>query len=236
MFDLTRSYFKDIKERAVAPGATVTDEGQLLVYVDDGAGGIAVQPCAGGGGEHPAGFAITDSAKYTSMPVLEEVHVPATPEGETAAPYNHNLASGGVVAGSLVCTDAAGAAVAVTVNDVNGILTIPAAQAGKTVKVLYRHTLTLAQATATFFQRSINGNAQDYFHTVAVGCLEGEVFTSLYDTAAAYKPGDEVFCADGGMVTSAEDGAPVGIVTRVPTAGDGGLALLGVKFILPLKT
>jgi len=42
-FDLNRSYFNDLRERAVAPAASITEEGQLLMYVDAGDGTLAVQ-------------------------------------------------------------------------------------------------------------------------------------------------------------------------------------------------
>jgi len=244
MFDLCRSYFNDIKERAIAPGQTIAEEGQLLVYVSDGAGGIAVQPCAAGAGQKPAGFAITDSLKYATMPMIETVTVPAS------GPYTVTLKNAGIVNASpraynntassvMVRDDAADTSGDFGVNTTNGVVTFHSAQAGASVTIQYRYNMTLAQATALFFDRGVNARAQDYFSSVSVGCLEGEVFTSLYDTAVAYTAGAALYCAAGGLVSTAAVGAAIGIVTQVPTAGDlsmNGAAMLGCKFNLPVTT
>jgi len=62
MFDLTRSYFNDMREREIAPGASITEEAQCLVYSNaDTTGQVSVQPSAGASNELVAGFAITDA-------------------------------------------------------------------------------------------------------------------------------------------------------------------------------
>src|SRR5574343_1488327 len=88
-FNLNKSYFNDLRERAVAPGAVISEEGQCLVYVDAGDGTLAVQPSAGVTNERFAGFAITDAMKYVTASVVEEVVVPAG--GGTVALRHQNV-------------------------------------------------------------------------------------------------------------------------------------------------
>lgn len=229
-FDLTRSYFNDIRERAVAAGANITEEGQLLMYVDAGDGTLAVQPSAGAGNDRVAGFAITDALKYVTQTVVEELTVPAG--GGTVSLRNTNLVAlntRAVASGTGVLAENAGAPAAgeFQMNNAQGTITFNVAEAGQTVTVTYRYTPTLEEALATWHERSINNRAQDYFSSVGVGCMEGEIFTTMYDTTQAYAVGDVVLSGAGGRVTTAAGGVAVGIVSQVPGVADG---RLGVKF------
>jgi len=118
--------------------------------------------------------------------------------------------------------------------DATGIITFLAAgdtTAGDVVTIQYRYNLTLQESLDRYHERSINNRAQDYFSSVSIGCLEGEIFTSMYDTSVAYAINDPVYPEAGGLLTSASGGAVVGKVTQVPSATDG---LLGVKFTMPI--
>lgn len=231
MFDLTRSYFNDIRERAVHPAASIAEEGTVLVYVNAGDGTLAVQPSAGAGSERVAGFAITDALKYATNVVVEQVVVPA---GGGVV----NLRNAGLVASTtrafnvtdnaaLTAVGGAPAAGEFQMNVVNGTITFNAAEAGDTVTVTYRYTPTLEEALATHHERSINNRAQDFYFSVSVGCLEGEIFTSMFDTTQAYTVGALVYSGAGGRATSAAGGTQLGIVSQVPSVNDG---LLGIKF------
>jgi hypothetical protein len=231
MFDLTRSYFNDIRERAVHSAATIAEEGTVLVYVNAGDGTLAVQPSAGAGAEVVAGFAITDALKYATNVVVESVVVPA---GGGAV----NLRHAGLVASTtraynvtdaaaLTAVGGAPAAGQFLMNTTNGTITFNAAEAGDTVTVTYRYTPTLEEALATHHERSINNRAQDFFHSVSVGCLEGEIFTSMYDTTQAYAVGATVYSGANGRATSAAGGTALGVVSQTPSVNDG---LLGIKF------
>jgi hypothetical protein len=238
MFDLNRTYYSDAKERPVAAGATISEEGQLLVYVDGGAGEAAVQPCSTGAGQAIAGFAITDALKRLTDTVVETVTVPAG--GGTVNLSNANLVAQGaervVASGSGVLVyDSTPDGGDYNINTTNGTLTFHSAEAGQTVEVTYRYTLTLQESLERFHERSVNNRAQDYFSTVSVMANEGEIFTSMYDTSVAYTVGASIYPAAAGKVSSAAGGASnaIGFVTKVPAAGD---ALLGVKFLLPLKS
>jgi hypothetical protein len=227
MFDLKTSYFADLKERPVAPGASITEEGQLCVYVDGGAGEMAVQPCTTGAGQALAGFAITDAMKKLTDVVVETVTVPAS------APYTSGSTRATASTTGVLTLDDASASGEYAVALTNGVVTFHSAQAGETVTVQYRYTLTMQESLSRFHERSVNNRAQDYFATVTVGCHEGEIFTSMYDTSAAYTVGASIYVAAAGKVSSAVSGAPIGFVSKVPSTGDG---LLGVKFDLPLKS
>lgn len=238
MFDLTRTYYNDAKERKVAAGATISEEGQLLVYVDGGDGEFAVQPCAAGAGQSMAGFAITDALKHLTVTVVETVTVPAG--GGSVSLSNTNIVSGSErlvasTSGVLAENCPTPGAVEYCLVDATGLVTFNAAQATETVTVTYRYNLTLQQSLELYHERSINNRAQDFFSSVSVMALEGEIFTSMYDTAVAYAIGALVYPAAGGKMSSAAGGASnaVGFVSKLPNATDG---LLGVKFSLPLKS
>lgn len=230
-FDLTRSYFNDIRERAVAAAASITEEGQLLMYVDAGDGTLAVQESAGAATDRVAGFAITDALKYVTQTVVEELTVPAG--GGTVSLRQNNLVALNTRAvastsGALVEDVAVAGAGEFFMDNAAGTIAFNVAQAGETVTVTYRYTPTLDEALATWHERSVNSRAQDYFSSVGVGCQEGEIFTTMYDTTLAYTVGSLVYSGAAGRVTSAATSTViVGIVSQVPSVSDG---RLGVKF------
>jgi hypothetical protein len=230
-FDLNRSYFNDLRERAVSASATITEEGQLLMYVDAGDGTLAVAPTAGASSDRVAGFAITDALKYVTATLVETLTVPAG--GGTVTLRQNNLVASstravGSITGALTATGGAPSAGQFQVAIVAGTITFNTAQAGETVTVTYRYTPTLDEVFATWHERSVNNRAQDYFSSVSVGGLEGEIFTTMYDTTQAYTVGSLVYTGAAGLVTSsATSTVIVGIVSQVPSVSDG---RLGVKF------
>ena len=239
MFDLNRSYFNDLRERAVAAGAAILEEGTALVYVTDGLGGIAVQQSAAGANQHPAGFAICDAMKVTTETVVEQVTVPAAGGNVSLKNLNVIIATGYATGSITAVITNVGAGLGdpgagnFFINT-TGVLSFNVAQALETVTVYYRYTLTADQIVAKYHSRSINNTARDYFSSVSVGCLEGEIFTSMYDTSVAYAIHAPIYLAANGMVSStAGGGAAIGFVTQLPSVNDG---LLGVKFNLPITT
>lgn len=229
MFDLTRSYFNDIKERAVASGASITEEAQLLAYVSDGAGGIAVQPAVAASA-NIAGFAITDALKVVTETVVEVITVP-NPLGTVQLSHQNIVAASEYAVGSSTGAMAQGTNYDLT--DATGIIDFATytAVAGETVTIQYRYNLTLQESLDRYHERSINNRAQDYFSSVSVGCLEGEIFTSMYDTSVAYTVLADLYPAAGGLVSTTNGGGSViGTVSQVPSATDG---LLGIKFTIP---
>lgn len=234
MFDLTRSYFNDAKERPLIDGASVTEEGILLAYASDGAGGVGVQPCVAAS-VNIAGFAITDALKVVTETVVEQVTVPAAGGAVNLSHTNLVAASSRAYASTTgeLTEEATGtpAAGEYYLADTTGIITFNVAQAGETVLVYYRYNLTLQDSLNKYHERSINNRAQDYFSSLSVGCLEGEIFTSMYDTSVAYTILADIYPAAGGLVSATNGGGSViGYVSQVPGVND---ALLGVKFTIP---
>ena len=230
-FDTTRSYFNDLRERAVADGAAVTEEAQVLVYVNSGGGTLAVAPSAGAPGELVAGFAITDALKVVTRSVVEELVVPTG--GGTVSLQNQSLVAASTrafdltAAAALILTAVAPVAGEYQPNLAQGTVTFDAAEQGNSVRLTYRYSPTLAELLATDHERSINNRAQDLFSQVSVGGLEGEIFTSMFDTSVAYAVGDPVISGAGGLCTTAAGGTLLGVVSQEPSTADG---LLGVKF------
>lgn len=229
-FDLTRSYWEDSKEYALADGFAVNEEGGLLTFTAAGSG-VAVRPCAGGAGERLAGWAITDAKKVTTWVVVENLTVPAG--GGTVQLQNANLVSGSVyaynntAAAAMTVVGGAPASGEIQIAVANGTATFNVAQAGASVKVQYRYNLTLQEIFARFHERSINNRAQDYFGLQSVAKGEGEFFTTMFNTAVAYTINATVYTGANGLITSTAGGTACGYVIRVPEAGYG---YLGVKF------
>lgn len=236
-FDLTRSYFNDLRERPVLDGQTVAEEGQVLVYANSGGGTLACRPSDGtvltDAAVGAAGFAITDALKLVTKSVVEELVVPTG--GGVVSLRNQNL-----VALSARAFDITGAA-ALTLNnpgppaagefstvDAAGTVEFNAAEQGNTVSVTYRYSPTLEEILATEHERSINNRAQDFFSSVSVGGLEGEIFTTMYDTSQAYAVGTPIFTGAGGLATAdATSTVQLGVCSQVPSVADG---RLGIKF------
>jgi hypothetical protein len=237
-FDLTRSYFNDAKERAVAAGVTIAEEGQLLMYVDDGSGGLAVTLATDVATARIAGFAITDALKVLTETVVEEVVVPAG--GGSVNLRNQDIVTDSEsveasTTGTLAENCPTPGAGDYCLDDATGIITFEATQAGETVTVQYRHNLTLQETLNKYHERSINNRAQDLFSSVSVAAQEGEMFTSMYDTSVTYAIGDEIragAAAIAGSVTNAGAGKIIGFVSQVPSTTDG---FLGVKFDIPVS-
>jgi len=255
MFDLTRSYFNDIKEREIAPGASITEEGQCLIYTNlDTTGQMSVSPSGGNSNEIVAGFAITDALKILTEVAVESFTIPVV-SPYTAQTKNANITAVGVsptvnapymydnTTGPPALTYVAGVPGAGQYNITTaGAITFNAAQAGHSVTITYRYNLTAQQTLDKFHARSVNNFAQDYFSTVSVGALEGEIFTSMFDTNQAYSLLTPIYSGASGLLTAAAGGTLIGFVSALPT--DSSLAtavnsqvgvsnFLGVKFRLP---
>lgn len=231
MFDTSRSFFNDLRERPLAAGASLVEEAQVMVLVSDGVSGTAVQPSAGAASELFAGFAITDAKKVATEVVVETVTVPSS------SPYQVTLRNSNIIvaesraydnttssAMAFTCPTPAATQYCVTTA---GLLSFNSAQAGDTVTIYYRCNLTVAQAMDKFHQRNVSNTAQDYFSTVALGCLEGEIFTSMYLASDTFTLGGLCYSGAAGKITTTSTGALVGYVSKLPTVAD---PLLGVIF------
>lgn len=239
MYDTTRSFSSDLKERAIAASATISEEGQCLIYVDAGDGTFACSPSTGTAADYAtsaenslvAGFAVTDALKVATNSAVEEFTIPA------AAPYTVQLRNQNIIlADTYVYNNTAAAVMAQACPlpaatqrciDLAGLVTFNAAEAGNSVSVQYRYDLTVQEVMEIFHERSINNRAQDFFSSVSLMAGEGEIFTTMYDASQAYAPLANIYSGAGGLLTSAAGGAVVGIVSSVPSVDD---AMLGVKY------
>jgi hypothetical protein len=239
-FDLKRSHFSIVLEKPVQAGSVITEEGVLLQSVLDAATGAeAVIPATNDASLLIAGFAIRDNADNATTSEVESVTVPST------APYevqlrNNNLVSGDGTGSTaqLTAMDGStkmdnidvGAAVSgdVNVNVSTGLLAFHSDEAGKTIVVIYRYNLTVAEARLKFYQRNINNEASTLFSQVGVGHGVGEIFTDQFDAAVDWSaaPGT-IHSGDAGILTGSGGTALDARVVSVPNVNN---PLLGVAF------
>lgn len=240
MYDRNFSDLEAPREYALAAGANVAEEGQLFVFVDDGAGGSALQPSAGAANERVAGFATTDAFLHVTRSLVEAATVPA------AAPLTVQLANVGLVgaAGSDIrvwdvtqATDLvfnAGVGVGqFNVNYATGVLTFNANEASDVLEVTYRYNLTVQEATTRYHNAGVHRVAQAFFNRLAVVAGHGIIYTNQYDAAQAWAIGDAVFSGAGGQLVGAGPGTAVGVVHATPEVGTTDSdrpGMLGVRF------
>jgi hypothetical protein len=242
-YDLKRSHFSVILERAVATGETITEEGQLLIATLDASTGTeVVQEAAGGASEIVCGWAIRDNADNSTTSVVENGTIPATGTLTIQLSNNNLVASTPgdgstsqmrVVAsstGALTLVDAASPASGQCANEpATGLLTFHGDEAGQTVVVTYRYNLTVAEARLSFFQRNINNEAGALFGQVGCGHGHGEIYTDMFDATVDWSAAGVIpESAAGGTVSSGGSGASIDArVISVPNVNN---PLLGLAF------
>ena len=242
-YDLKRSHFSVILERAVATGETITEEGQLLIatlYASTGS--EVVQAAAGGASEVLCGWSVRDNADNSTTSVVEEATIPAT--GTLTVQLSNNnlvtaIADDGaqsqmrVVAsstGNLTLVDAANPSSGECANEpATGLLTFHGDEAGQTIVVTYRYNLTVAEARLSFFQRNINNEAGALFGQVGCGHGHGEIYTDMFDATVDWSAAGVIpESAAGGTVSSGGSGASLDArVIAVPNVNN---PLLGLAF------
>lgn len=238
MIDIKRTFYTWSDTQEVATGFTVAEEGQGLVAVMEN-GIEKVMPSAGLAGEVFVGFAMFRQTAFSTAAVVEDHIVP------TAAPYvvelgKRNLIAGqcrvlDVVAGADLAPAAAPPAVAAgefLVDNGLGTVEFNAAEAGKTVRVFYRHDLTVTEALQQFYEAPINHPNPNFFTQVGVGKGKGRVYTMYYDQAIDWSGAAVVpALAAGGMITDGGVGPaiPNARVVHVPSPTD---PYLGVEFLV----
>jgi len=191
MYDLKASHFSLSLEKNILTTATITQEGLLLITGIE-AGEEVVSPCTGPGGEVFAGFSILDNAVPTTYPVVEEIAVPAlAPLTATlshtnivtvvnAGLYNEACGYNDTDGQALTC-DTTSADNQILLVPVTGGLTFHADEAGDTITMRYRYTLTTEAAKRLFYERNVNNTACATFTQLTVGGGTGEMYTSEYD-------------------------------------------------------
>ena len=216
------SFYTRSVEKRLATGAVLTAVGQPLVASMEG-GHQVVSVSAGVAGESFAGFAIAQTSAVPVVPTthvkVETVVVPATGIVTVAkAPLAGTTAA--------VRTDT-GATVAVA--SVTGTaVDLAVASAGLTVRVIYRYTLTVAEA------RSLVGDVQPGGYSGntygLIGCAqEGVIYTDQFDTSVDFNTATSLKLDTGGLVSN-QTGAGVTINARVVATPSADYPFLGIEF------
>lgn len=242
MFDLIKTHFSLTLEKQVATAQTVNPEGVLLTSLLE-SGEERVAMTAGGGADVPCGFAISDNQTISTDVAVEEIVVPAT------APYivqmEHTALYGTIpnaeiraydVAGATDLTQSAGAPGAGDFQpSVTNLLTFNIAEAGKSVTVYYRYSLTVAEAVQKYYDRSVNNQASAIFNQVGVGGGTGEIYTSEFVMSEDWSGGGTIYSGAAGKVTLTAGGADMSTqlrVIHVPSVEDPFLGL-ALKSLAP---
>ncbi len=252
MFNFRDSNGTMRRQRDVALAATVAREGMLLVRtMEDGI--EKVSPCSVAGSLLPVGFSVLDSENFTTDVVVEDVVVPSS------GPYVVNLSNGNisgtgpasyllsatVVGGSALVQNAGVAAGQFAVTDAAaGELTFNSAQAGDTVTVIARVTLSAEEAEQRGAgadnsdggpgRRSVNNTASSFWRKVTIMAGHGQVYTKEYDTTIAdWTAGPLVTGADG-RVTIGGGGTSLAAYMRVIQVPSSEDAHLGIAFDIPV--
>ena len=247
MYDLKRTFASTVLEKPVSSGNSIAKEG--LLVVQDMVGGVEyVKMSAGGGDARLVGFSQVDTESPDTEPVATDLlTVPAA--GLTACTVTlANVNIVGVDASSTsVRVYSTAASSDLTFEAYNGTpsaagkfqmvhatgsLLLHVGKAGTTIRVWYRRNLTVAEARAKYYQRSINNTASATLQQCSVLTGSGEIFTYEYDTTSAWAAGGTCKTAANGLITLGAGGLDISSLVQIihtPTATD---PTLGLSFSL----
>lgn len=247
------------KETPVAAGYEIENEGIVLVQVrQDGV--EAVRPSAGSttskstdngtvGTEVVVGFSANTSLRSKTRVEQALVAVPAIGAGAVGTVQLQrvllnagtvrvvNVASNVALTVDPVTTvPGAVAAGSVAVNLTTGTLYFNAAQAGITVLVTYRRTLSATEVAFYVREAHVNANSSPFLQSVSVIRGYGELHTDWFDTTQDYSTANALFAGPNGLVTPAStDGVslffahiPGSRVIKAPTIDDDANLTVGV--------
>lgn len=230
-FDRNKSTYSSVRSYDVLAGATITAEGQPLIAVSNGTGGIAVKVSTGAASEKFVGFSRTDNIRVSTDVIVESITIPAG--GGVVNLQHANLVASSALAYD-VTTSAAMADVVsppaagqVTIGYTNGTIEFNAADGGDVVTVQYRYNLTVEESKMKHRNSLPNNIATDYLGIVGAMGGEGQFFTDQYDTAVSYTILGAIYLGANGLLTSAAGGTQIGYCTQVPSTTN---AFIGVKF------
>lgn len=230
-FERSRAVTSD--NRPLAPGATISAEGQALVASYTG-GSFGVKPSTGVAGEQFVGIAIIEVIDQSSMPAVETDLVVAS---------NVVVLLNAPQAGTLRVTldgspaTVVGGAPAAGEVQIDGSnpkqLNFNAADDGKAVQlVAYKYAMTVAQSKAIQGDQAPGANIGAQLGYTGV-LEEGDFYTSEYDTLidwTSITASAPITLGANGQLTKGGTGTALrAIVIGVPTSGDPELALLGVR-------
>lgn len=223
MIYLPLTKISDSRETTVAPGASITSEGQALVRAA-GATSTGVTPSQGVSGELFAGFSIAGvSAAPFAISTTTKVEPFTVPSSGIV-----QLAFAPIAGQVFIFDKTTGAAipvsggVAVTGNAISGLTS------GDSVQVTYKYTLTAVQARALQGDVQPGGFAGAYISQVGL-LKRGIIHTDQFDASINWNSPATINLGAGGILTVGGSGpALVGAyVTSVPTVE---VPFLGIEF------
>lgn len=216
------SFFTRSAEKKLASGAALTSLGQALVYKLEN-GRQVVDLSAGAAGEVFAGFANAQTSATpvapTSAVKVETLVVPAT---------GIVTVSKAVLAGTVVATNVATGAVVAIVTAVGTAVDLAIASAGLTVKVVYRYSLSAAEARSLVGDVQPGGYSGDSYGLIGVA-QQGVIYTDAFDSSKNFAAATAIKL-DAGGVLSNQTGAGVAIQAVVVQAPTTDYPFLGVQF------
>jgi hypothetical protein len=210
------------------------ESGMIMVASGAGAGGQQLaRPCTGAAGEVVLGALKLSENSQESVPTLEDLTVPAQPtvpvltfsltlrELPTAVAAVRAVViadpSGALAAGDVI-TVVAGAPGAgqIGVNLATGALTIDAALAEVSFRVVYRFAISAQELARRGGRRSVNMGAERIFNQVTIMRGDCKLLISNFNTGAAVAPNVNLTCGAGGSVTVGGTGTVVGFCFQAP--------------------
>lgn len=234
MIDIKRTFYTWSDTQPVATGKTVNEEGQGLVAVMEG-GVEKVMPYEANATGKIVGFAMFRQLTFGTAALVEDHIIP------TAAPFTVELGKQNLILGQIRVQDVVAnadfasphvGAGTYDVDTTHGILTCDVGDAGKTIRVYYRYSLTVTDAILQFYQAPTNMPDPNFFSQVGVGKGKGRVFTMYYDQSVDWSLGTVVPALGlNGIIANTGPGPviPNGRVVQVPSPTD---PYLGIEFLL----
>lgn len=219
MLYLPNSKIVDSGEVAVAPGAAIEAEGQVLVrQVGNTAAGVG--PSTGVAGEVFAGFALVG---VSGAPFLESY---ATKVERFVVPAGGNIKlSLAPVAGQFSVMD-----ITAGVVDTDAALsgkTISGLTAGNEVSVSYKYEMTVTQARARMGDAQPGGYAGLDVGSTGVA-KRGTIYIDQFDASVDWSSVDKIRCGASGQLVASGSGPVLNaVVTHLPTAD---VPFLGIEF------
>lgn len=217
-FPLTK--IVDSSEAAVAPGASITAEGQALIRVT-GAQSTGVQQALGAAGEIFAGFAIA-GVSAAPLPALyatkvESFVVPGSGIVQLAKTP---------VSGQLAVFDNTAAAAVATPTVVGS--TVTSLTAGNTVTVTYKFALSVIEARTVQGDVQPGGYAGAYVNQIGVA-KRGTLYFDQFDASKNWAAATGLKLAANGQITD-QSGTGVAIVGYIVATPNQEVPYLGIEF------
>lgn len=187
------SFFTRSSDKPLATGATLTATGQPLVSLLEN-GKQVVRPSTGAVGEVFAGFS---HAQTSAIPVTP---LTAVKVETLVVPVSGVISVGKApVAGTAMAVRVDTGAVVAVVSITGTAVDLAVASAGLTVRVVYRYTLTAADARSLVGDVQPGGYSGNSYGLIGVA-QEGLIYTDQFDTAIDFSAATSLKLTTGGLI------------------------------------